>query len=112
MSLPTAKMYKLAVNEAVEIVPIDQLALAPTASAALIIDTPRRLWAVTAIVLPTTRKLPADRAGGPTKQPANAPLAIATLMLGENHATFLTVEVLTSSVHRNILCPLGFRCCT
>ena len=49
---------------------------------------------------------------GPTKQPADALLAIATLMFGENHATFLTAEVLTSSVHRNILCPLGFRCCT
>lgn len=105
-------MHKLAVNDAVKIVPLDQLALASTPCAALIIDTPRRLWAVTAIVLPTTRKLQANRAGGPTKQPADALLAIATLMFGENHATFLTAEVLTSSVHRNILCPLGFRCCT
>jgi hypothetical protein len=34
------------------------------------------------------------------------------LMFGENHATYFTVEVLASSVHRNILCPVGCRCCT
>jgi hypothetical protein len=63
-----AQMYKLAVNEAVEVVPLDQLALAPTACAALIIDAPRRLRAVTTIVLTTTRKLPADRARGPARE--------------------------------------------
>ena len=105
-------MYKLAVNEAVEVVPLDKLALAPTARAALIIDAPRHLRAVATIVLPTTCELTADRAGGPTKKPADALLAIAPLMLGENHATFLTVEVLVSSVHRNILCPAGGWCCT
>jgi hypothetical protein len=62
-------------------------------------------WTVTNIVLPTKRRLPADRAGGPTKKYADASLTVASLMLGENHATFLTVEVLTSSVHRNILSP-------
>jgi hypothetical protein len=105
-------MYKFAVNKAVEVATLNQLAFAPTASTALIIDTPRRLRAVTAIVLPTTRKFPADCAGGPAKKPTDALLTVATLMLGENHATFLAVEVLTFSVHRNILCPAGFRCCT
>jgi len=55
-------MYKFAVNKAVEVATLDQLAFAPTASTALSIDTPRRLRAVTAIVLPTTRKFPADHA--------------------------------------------------
>jgi hypothetical protein len=70
-------MYKLAVNEAVEVVPLDQLALAPTACAALIIDAPRRLRAVTTIVLTTTRKLPADRARGPAEKSTNTSLNIA-----------------------------------
>jgi len=96
----------------VEVVPLDQVAFTPTAYAALIIDAPRRLRAVTTIVLPTTRELPANGAGGAAQKSADALLAIAPLMLGENHATFLTVEVLASSVHRNILCPVGFRCCT
>jgi hypothetical protein len=33
-------------------------------------------------------------------------------MFGVYHATFLAAEVLASSVHRNILCPKGRRCCT
>jgi len=33
-------------------------------------------------------------------------------MFGEYHATFLAAEVLALSVHRNILCPVGVRCCT
>jgi hypothetical protein len=33
-------------------------------------------------------------------------------MLRQNHATFLTVEVLVSFIHRNILCPTGAGCCT
>ncbi len=105
-------MYKLAVNEAVAVATLDKLGLAPRACAALIIDTPRHLRAVTAIALPTTRKLPADRAGGAPKKLTDAPLTIAPLMLSENHATFLTAEVLTSSVHRNILYPAGSGCCT
>ena len=35
-----------------------------------------------------------------------------TLEFRQNHATFLAVEVLQSSVHRNILCPTGSGCCT
>lgn len=105
-------MHKLAVNEAVEAAMLDQLALAATACAPFIIDAPRRLRAVTAIFPPTTRKRQADRAGRPAKKSADAPPTVVQSMLGENHPTFLTVEVFASSAHRNSVCPAGSGCFT
>lgn len=91
---------------------LDEPATTPAARSTFIIHAPRRRRAVGAILLPTTRQLAADRAGRTAKKPTDALLAGAAFMLGENHATFLAAEVLASSVHRNILCPAGFRCCT
>ena len=62
--------------------------------------------------MPNARQLAENRAGGTAKKPTDALLAIAPLMLGEDHATFLAAEMLASSVHRNIIRPTGSGCCT
>jgi hypothetical protein len=105
-------MNEMIMHEAMQRAAFDQPATTPAARSARIIHTPRGCGAVRAIVQPTTRQLPADRAGRAAKKATNALLAIASVMLGENHATFLAAEVLASSVHRNILCPVGSGCCT
>jgi len=102
----------MVVHGAVQGAAFDQLALAPTACAAIIIHTPRRLRAIGAILLPPARQFPADRARRAAKKTPDRPLATASIVLGEYHATFLATEVLASSVHRNILCPTGRGCCT
>ena len=57
-------------------------------------------------------KFATDRAGRAAQQPDDRSLAAAAMMFGECHATFLAAEVLASSVHRNILRPMGSGCCT
>ncbi len=58
------------------------------------------------------QKFPTDRRGAAPQQNADRPKARPAPVLRQNHATFLAVEVLVSSVHRNILCPAGRGCCT
>ena len=59
-----------------------------------------------------TPQFPADRRGAAPQKHADPPQARPAPMLRQNHAAFLTVEMLVSSVHRNILCPAGRGRCT
>lgn len=90
-------MHQMVVHDTVQGAALQQLALAPAAFTAFVIGAPCRLRALAAIFLPTARQLLVDCAGGTAKKPADAPLTIAPLMLGENLATFLAAEVLASS---------------
>ena len=56
---------------------------------------------------PPPRQFAANRVRRAAQKLPDRPLAAATNMFGENHATFLAAEVLASFVHRNILCPVG-----
>ena len=105
-------MNKVVVHEPMDRATLLQLVRAAASPAAHIMDKPRCLWAIAAVVLPPPRQFTANRAGRATKKAPDHPLAAATIMLGEYHATFLAAEVLALSVHRNILCPVGVRCCT
>ena len=105
-------MNEMVVNKAMKRTALDQPAAASAARPALVIHTPRCHGAVGPIHLPPARQFPTDRAGRPVKNGPDHPLAAASTMLGEDHATFLAAEVLASSVHRNILCPVGRGCCT
>jgi hypothetical protein len=105
-------MNEMIVDKAMKRTAFGQPATTSAAGPALIIHAPRRRGAVGGIPLPTARQLAANRASGTAQKPTDALLAIASFMLGENHATFLAAEVLASSVHCNILRPSGSRCCT
>jgi hypothetical protein len=104
-------MYQLAMNETIKIAPLHKLAFAAAARAPGIIRLPRRLRAIAAVFLPTSRQLTADSARWAMQKLADRPLAAASLMLGEYHAPVLAAEVLASYVHRTILCPKGSECC-
>ena len=57
-------------------------------------------------------QFPPDGRGAAPQQQADRPKARPAPLLPQNHATVLAVEVLVSSVHRNIPCPAGAGCCT
>ena len=59
-----------------------------------------------------TPKFPPDHRGSASQKQADRPNARPAPTLSQNHAAFFTVEMLLPSVHRNILCPAGRRCCT
>jgi pimeloyl-ACP methyl ester carboxylesterase len=105
-------MNEMVMHKAMKRTALDQPAAAAAARPALVIHAPGRRGAIGAVGLPSARKFPADRAGRPVKQPADRLLTAAATMLGKDHATFLAAEVLASSVHRNILRPVGHGCCT
>ena len=100
-------MNEVVVNKTMKRAALGQPATTPTARSAFVIHTPRCRGAIGPIDSLPTRQFPPYRTGRATEKPTNALLAIASIMLGENHATFLAAEVLASSVHRNILCPVG-----
>jgi hypothetical protein len=91
------QMYELAMNEMIKIAPLHKLAFAVAARATGIIGLPRRLRAIAAVFLPTSRQLTADRARRAMQKLADQPLTAA--------------EVLASYIHRNILRPKGGWCC-
>ena len=105
-------MNEMVVNKSMKRTALDQSAVASAARAAFVIHLPRCHRAVGPVPLPPARQFPANRAGRPVKNGPDYPLAAASTMLGEDHATFLAAEVLASSVHRNILCPAVRGCCT
>jgi hypothetical protein len=105
------QMHELAMNETIKIAPLHKLAFAAAARAPGITGLPRHLRAIAAVFLPTSRQLTADRARRAMQKLADRPLAAASIMLGEYHATVLAAEVLASYVHRNILGPKGSECC-
>jgi len=105
-------MNEMAVYEGMGRTTYHQLAGAPTSRAPNVVNQPRRLRAIGTVILTTPRQFPANRARRPVKKHPDRLLAAAPVMFGEYHATFLAAEVLASSVHRNILCPKGRRCCT
>jgi hypothetical protein len=107
-----APMNEMAVYEGMGRTTYHQLAGAPTSRAPNVVNQPRRLRAIGTVILTTPRQFPANRARRPVKKHPDRLLAAAPVMFGVYHATFLAAEVLASSVHRNILCPKGRRCCT
>jgi hypothetical protein len=76
------QMYELAMNETIKIAPLHKLAFAAAAPAPGIIGLPRRLRAIAAVFLPTSRQLTADRARRAMQKLADRPLAAAPIMLG------------------------------
>ena len=105
-------MNQVIVHEPMDVAALNQLVRAATSCPAHIMDQPRRLWAIAAVVLTPPRQFAANRARRAAQKLPDHPLTAATNMFGEYHATFLAAEVLASSVHRNILCPTGRGCCT
>ncbi len=75
-------MNKMAVHEAMGRVALDQLASAPTSRPANVVNEPRRLRAIGAIVLTTPRQFPANRARRPVKKHPDRLLAAAPVMFG------------------------------
>jgi len=79
-------MNQVIVNEPIDFAVLSQLVRAPTSCPAHIMDQPRRLRAVAAVILPPPRQFAPDRARRPTKKPPDRPLAFG----GQNaHWTFL-----------------------
>jgi hypothetical protein len=76
------QMYELAMNETIEIAPLHKLAFAAATQAAGIIGLPRRLRAIAAVFLPTSRQLTANRARRAMQKLADQPLTAAPIMLG------------------------------
>src|SRR5680860_1404319 len=100
-------MKEVIMNDPMKCAALDQLSRAAASRAAGVIHKPCSLRTIDAAFLPTPRQLAADRARRALQKLPVRPLAAAPIMFGEYHATFLAAEVLVSSVHRNILCPLG-----
>jgi hypothetical protein len=69
-------------NETIKIAPLHKLAFAAAARAPGIIGLPRRLRAIAAVFLPTSRQLTADRARRAMQKLADQPLTAAPIMLG------------------------------
>jgi len=86
-------MNEVAVHEPMDRAALNQLALAPTSRAANIIDKPRHLRAIAAVVLQTPCQLTADGARRSAQKLPDRPLAAAAVMLGKNNATFLSAEM-------------------
>jgi hypothetical protein len=76
------QMYELAMNETIKIAPLHKLAFAAAARAPGIIGLPRRLRAIAAVFLPTSRQLTADRARRAMQKLADQPLTAAPIMFG------------------------------
>ena len=110
-----APVDQLAAHKVMQPTPPDKLVAPSAALAARPVPRPGTLRAVGVRRQPiraTMPQFPPDRARRTAQKPADLPKARPATMLRQNHATFLAVEVLVSSVHRNILCPAGVRCCT
>jgi hypothetical protein len=105
------QMHELAMHEAIQIASLGKLAFAAATPAAGFIGLPRRLRAIAAVFLPTSRQLTADRARRAMQKLADQALTTAPNVFSAYHATVLAAEVLASYVHRNILCPKGSECC-
>ena len=108
-------MDQLALHKVMKPTATGQLATSSAPLAARPISVPATLHAIRLgrfSLRAATQQFPPDRRGATPQQQANRPKARPAQMLRQNHATFLTVKVLVSFVHRNILCPTGAGCCT
>jgi len=76
-----------------------------------IMRKPCNLWIIPA-GCGTPRQFKPDGGMMPPKKAADLTQARSPSMFRKDHATFLGVQVLVMSFHRNILCPLGCRCRT
>jgi hypothetical protein len=76
------QMYELAMHEAIQIASLHKLAFPAAARAPGIIGLPRRLRAIAAVFLPTSRQLTADRARRAMQKLADQPLPATPIMLG------------------------------
>ena len=78
-------MNQVVVHEPMDVAALSQLALAAASPAAHIMDKPRCLWAIAAVVLPPPRQLAANRARRAAQKLPDRPLAFG----GKNvHWTF------------------------
>ena len=102
-----ALMHQFAANPIVQRAALNQLGARPAQKPSRIMNRAGHLRVIGRIAQPPPRQFPPDRAGRAAQQPADLPQARPAPMLRQNHATFLAVEVLASSVHRNILSPAG-----
>jgi hypothetical protein len=73
-------MYELAMHEAIQSASLGKLAAATPAAG--FIGLPRRLRAIAAVFLPTSRQLTADPARREMQKLADQPLTAAPIMLG------------------------------
>jgi hypothetical protein len=76
------QMHELAMDEAIEITYLGKLAFAAAARAPGIIGLPRRLRAIAAVFLPTSRQFTANRACRAMQKLADQPLTATPIMLG------------------------------
>jgi len=86
-------MNQVVVHEPMDVAALIQLVRAAASPAAHIIDQPRCLRAIAAVVLPPPRQFAANRARRAAQKLPDRPLAAATNMFGENHATFFAAEM-------------------